>query len=202
MSSYNVKSLFIDGKKVLWYDFDKTTSTMDYAVRMTGEGCDPWTIVSAGEQTSGRGTQGRTWFSPVGKGLWISIILPPPLKAEYLGNLSILAAQSLIQSFKEFTELQFDIKHPNDVTVNGSKIAGILFESTTIDEKVISVVLGMGINFQQSVKDFEHEGLFDATSFNIETGSVPDREQLITSFIKHFKPVYDKSILEVGNINT
>ncbi len=196
-----MQSLIINGKKILWYDFNKTTSTMDSAVSMARDGCDPWTIVSAGEQTSGRGTQGRTWFSPGGKGLWISLILPPPLNAEYLDNLSILAAQSLMQSFKEFTELEFNIKHPNDVTVNGKKIAGILFESTTIDEKVLFVVLGMGINFQQSVKDFENEGLFDATSFKIETGSVPNRKQLITSFIKHFKPVYEKSILEVGSVN-
>ena len=197
-----MQSLSINGTRVLWYDFDKTTSTMDYAVKMTREGCDPWTIVSADEQTSGRGTQGRTWFSPGGKGLWISVVLPPPYKAEYLSNLSILAAQALVQSFKEFTELKFDIKHPNDVTAGGKKIAGILFESTTIGEKVLSVVLGMGVNFRQSIKDFEHEGLFDATSFYIETGRIPDREQLITSFLKHFKPMYEKTILEVENIDT
>ena len=207
MFSHNIRSLFINDNnevsfcEILWYDFDKTTSTMDYAVRMTKEGCDPWTIVSANEQISGRGTQGRTWFSPGGKGLWISVVLPPPLKAEYLSNLSILAAQALIQSFKEFTELKFEIKHPNDVTINGRKIAGILLESSTIDTKVLFVVIGMGVNFQQSIKDFEREGLSDATSFLIETGSVPDREQLIKSFLRNFKPMYEKKMLEDGDIN-
>ncbi len=202
MFSNQLKSLYIDGCKILWYDLDKTTSTMDYAVEINREGYIPWTVISADEQTSGRGTQGRTWFSPVGKGLWISVILPPPVKAEYLSDLSVLAANALVQSFKKFTKVIFSIKHPNDVTVNGRKIAGILFESATNDEKVSSVILGMGINFRQSVKDFEREGLFDATSFQIEVGFVPERKQLITSFLQHFKPMYEKSILKADVNNS
>ena len=199
--SNHVKTLIIDDKRIVWYDLDTTTSTMDQAVRMAREGCDFWTIVSAGKQQSGRGTHGRSWFSPGGKGLWISVVLPPPLKAEYLDNLSILTARALIESFKEFTELPFDIKYPNDVIIKDRKIAGILCESITSEQKVLSVVLGMGVNLLQTVEDFESRGLFEATSFFIETGQVLNHEQFLVSFLENFKPVYEKSVLKSENIN-
>ena len=199
--SHNSKTLCIDGVKIKWYSLDTTVSTMDYAVGLIHKGCEPWTVVSADKQTSGRGTHGRSWFSPAGKGFWLSVILPPPRNAEYLDNLSVLAAKALIESLKEFTELQFDIKYPNDIIVNGRKIAGILCESISRGQDVLSVVLGMGINFNQSVKDFERKGLNEATSFLIETGYTPDTEHFLTAFLGHFKPEYEKSVLKAGGIN-
>ena len=196
VNSHNAKTLLIGGRKIIWYDLDITASTMDHALRMVKGGCKPWTVVSAENQTSGRGTHGRTWFSPGGKGLWISVILPPPHKAEYLSNLSVLAARALIKSFNEFKELHFEIKPPNDVIVNGRKIAGILFESITSGESVSSVVLGMGVNLLQNAEDFENEGLPDATSFFIETGYVINRESFMKSFLEQFKPMYETSVLE------
>jgi len=196
VDSHKTKTLLIGDRKIIWYDLDTTTSTMDNALRMVKEGSMPWTVVSADNQTSGRGTHGRTWFSPKGRGLWISIILPPPHKAEYLSNLSVLAARALIKCFNEFKELHFEIKPPNDVIVNGRKIAGILFESITSGEDVSSVVLGMGVNLLQNAEDFENEGLPDATSFFIETGVVLNRDSFMRSFIENFKPMYEKSVLE------
>ncbi|HDY90502.1 MAG TPA: hypothetical protein ENH82_20590, partial [bacterium] len=103
VNSHNAKTLLIGGRKIIWYDLDITASTMDHALRMVKGGCKPWTVVSAENQTSGRGTHGRTWFSPGGKGLWISVILPPPHKAEYLSNLSVLAARALIKVLENLT---------------------------------------------------------------------------------------------------
>ena len=199
ISLNHVKTLCIDDKKILWYDLDTTSSTMDHAVRIARGGCDSWTVVSAGKQQSGRGTHGRSWFSPDGKGLWVSVVLPPPLKAEYLNNLSILAARALIESFKEFTELPFEIKYPNDVIIKGRKIAGILFESITSEQRVVSVVLGMGVNLLQTVEGFESNGLFEATSFFIETGQVLNYEQFMVSFLGYFKPMYENSV--VGTVH-
>ena len=190
------KNIFIEGSKVLWLNLETIDSTMDYAMKLIRDGCESWTVISAGEQSSGRGTHGRTWHSPAGKGLWLSVILPPPTKAEYLDNLSVFAARALIKSFKEFTDLQFTIKPPNDVITRGRKIAGILFESVSSGQDVFSVVLGMGVNFKQYVCDFELEGLNDATSFLIETGNTPDTELFLETFLRHFKPLYDKSVLK------
>ncbi len=195
--SYKSKNIFyIESSKVLWLNLESIDSTMDYAKELIRDGCEPWTVISAGEQSSGRGTHGRTWYSPAGKGFWLSMILPPPEKAEYLDNLSVLAANALIKSFKEFTDVQFVIKPPNDVVTQGRKIAGILFESVSSGQDVFSIVLGMGVNFKQSVSDFELEGLNDATSFLIETGNIPDTELFLEAFLRHFKPLYDKSVLK------
>ncbi|MFC1651078.1 biotin--[acetyl-CoA-carboxylase] ligase [Candidatus Latescibacterota bacterium] len=195
------KTLSIDKKNINWYDLDETQSTMDISVDMARERCDFWTIVSARKQLSGRGTHGRSWFSPGGKGLWISVVLPPPEKPEYLDNLSILTAQALIKCFSEYTDLTFDIKHPNDVVIEGRKIAGILFESITSGSNVISVVLGMGVNLFQAAADFENNELFEATSFFIETGTKIEREQFMISFIRNFMPIYEKSVLRIGSVD-
>ena len=200
--SKQIKKLVIEGREIHWINFDAITSTMDYAVKITKEGCEPWTVISADTQISGRGTHGRTWFSPGGKGLWISVILPRPFMPESMKNLSIVAAESLIESFNDFTELQFMVKHPNDVIVNGRKIAGIIIESVTSGNNVISLVMGMGVNFYQTREDFENEGLVEATSLLIENGSVPDRDSFITSFLSHFIPVYENSVLGYSDQQT
>jgi BirA family biotin operon repressor/biotin-[acetyl-CoA-carboxylase] ligase len=190
-------TLWICGKKIRWFDYITVESTMDSALRQFEEGCEPWTVVSARRQESGRGTHGRSWFSPEGKGLWMSVVLPPPLKAEYLHDLSLLAAQAVIESLTKFTTLRFEIKYPNDVIINERKIAGILFESVTNGEAVRSVILGVGINFFQSRKDFNDVGLTEATSLVIETGGyTPDISCFIISFLECFIPLYEKSVLK------
>ncbi|MFC1541187.1 biotin--[acetyl-CoA-carboxylase] ligase [Candidatus Latescibacterota bacterium] len=195
------RTLCIDTKNFNWYDFEEIPSTMDISVGMAREGCDFWTIVTARKQLSGRGTHGRSWSSQGGKGLWISTILPPPEKPEYLDNISILTAHALIDCFSEYTELKFDIKHPNDVVIEGRKIAGILYESVTRGDNVISVVLGMGVNLLQTKEDLERNGLFEATSFFVETSKRIERVQFLTSFIRYFKPIYERSVLRIDTIN-
>ncbi len=191
------KIIFIKNSKVLWLHLESIDSTMDYAMKIIHNGIEPWTVISADEQSSGRGTHGRTWYSPAGKGFWMSVILPPPQKAGYLDNLSVFAAQALVRSFREFTDIEFVIKPPNDVITRGRKIAGILFESVSCGQDVSSVILGMGVNLRQSVRDFECEGLNEATSFRIETGDVPETERFLKTFLCHFKPLYDTSVLKI-----
>jgi|GEM_PF-3340843 BirA family transcriptional regulator, biotin operon repressor / biotin---[acetyl-CoA-carboxylase] ligase len=202
----NIRDTLNDFKKTVragrknadWYDLDETPSTMDISAGLAKEGCGLWTIVSARKQLNGRGTHGRSWESPGGKGLWISIVLPPPEKPEYLDNLSVLTAQALIRCFSEYTDLNFEIKHPNDVIIGGRKIAGILFESVISGMNVVSVVLGMGVNLCQTAGDFEKCGLFEATSLFMETGTEVERGRFLKSFVRHFKPMYERSVLRFG----
>lgn len=199
---FREKSILVDGRESTWYDLEETTSTMDCAGRMCEDECRPWTVISAETQLSGRGTKGRTWYSPRGRGFWISIILPSPESAEYMENISILAAQALIESLKDLTGLRCTMKHPNDVLFNGRKVAGILCESRTSGETVHSVILGMGINFLQTREDFEQADLYEATSLFIETGRIPEREALLRSFLGYFKPRYEKSVLKAHTVQT
>ncbi|MFC1528850.1 biotin--[acetyl-CoA-carboxylase] ligase [Candidatus Latescibacterota bacterium] len=185
-----IKTIDIDSELIAWHELDITSSTMDFARNLARKGCPPWTLIIAKEQTSGRGTHGRNWITPHGKGLLLSLIVPPPRAAQSLERLSIRTAKVLVKTLKEFYDLPFEIKHPNDVRVGGRKIAGILFESVTRDEEVISLILGMGLNLSQSLEDFEQVGLTDSTSLFIEADYVPERENLIEIFLRHFNQMY------------
>ncbi len=173
-----------------WYDLDTTASTMEVAHELVGDGCSACTVITSLHQSSGRGTHGRSWSSQKGKGLWLSVILPPPREAADLSGLTLDSAHVLIKTFAEFSDCKFSIKHPNDIVVNGRKIAGILVESATEEGTFKSVILGMGVNLLQTQEDFSRDDLSDATSLLIETGSAPDRLQFLTTFIEHLHSSY------------
>ena len=187
-------SIMCRGSEIPWFDLDRTSSTMDEAAALVRKGFTGWTVVSAGTQHSGRGTHGREWHSPPGLGLWVSIILPPPCDLSDMDGLTVKAAETLAVTLRELTGVQTAIKHPNDVTVGGKKLAGILVESVTCGGKVASIVLGMGINIAQEREDFTAAGLPEATSLKLEAGEVPDRRRIIEAFLTRFKPVYDALI--------
>jgi len=193
--SKNAAVININDLQVLWYDLEKTISTMDFAARLLKEGCSPWTLITAGQQLQGRGTHGRDWISLQGKGLLLSLILPPPSDPSCMKDLSVKTAGSLVESLNEFYDLPFEVKHPNDVVIHGRKVAGILFESVTSGEDVVSVILGMGINLNQSAEDFMQAGLPDATSLFIEAGYTPLKKHLLISFLKQFKSLYETLII-------
>lgn len=177
------------GMDIPWHDLDEISSTMDYAAAYATEGSG-WTVVSARTQHAGRGTHGREWHSFPGKGLWVSVVMPPPARPELLADLTVRAAESLARALSVHTGLDFDIKHPNDVIRNGRKIAGILIESVTRGPEVVSVVLGMGVNIDQTAEDFLAAGLPDATSVLIESGACIERRTLLESFLERFLPLY------------
>ena len=186
--------LHIHGEYIPWYDYKNVTSTMDIAMEFVRKGCICLTAVTAHSQSSGRGTHGRDWSSRDGKGLWLSVILPPPHHFERIEGLSILIAKTLVDTLKCFADCRFTIKHPNDVMVNNRKIAGILVETATKADKIQSMVLGMGVNFCQTDEDFAHDNLFDATSLFSETGTAPDRTKFLVSFLEHLKISIDAEL--------
>jgi len=176
-----------------WYELDRVDSTMDYAVRLINKGCSPWTLVTAEEQAYGRGTHGREWFSPVGGGLFLSLILKPPDNTGCLEDLSVRTAGVLIETLKSYYDLPFEIKQPNDVLIRGHKVAGILYESVIRGEEVLSLILGMGVNLSQSTEDFERAGLSEATSLRMEAGCIPEREPFLVNFLTNFKTMYESA---------
>ncbi len=151
---------------------------MDYASGLAADGCG-WAAVSARTQRVGRGTHGREWHSFPGKGLWVSIVMPPPAQPELLTDMTVHAAEALAFVLSRHTGVEFEIKHPNDVTRRERKIAGILIESVTSGSDVVSVVLGMGVNIGQTEEDFAAAGLPRRHRFLIESGIDIDRRTLL-----------------------
>jgi BirA family transcriptional regulator, biotin operon repressor / biotin---[acetyl-CoA-carboxylase] ligase len=178
--------MVVENVLIRWFQFDTVISTMDTAVECFRHGAAPWTMVSANRQTGGRGTKGRTWISSDGRGLWFSIILPVPECLDMASNVTLQAAEALVETLGTNYGICGAIKYPNDVLVNEKKIAGILVESVTAGEKPCSMILGMGVNLFQNRHELDDAGLADATSVALETDTTPNAVLLLKSFLGSF----------------
>ena len=120
----------------------EVTSTSDLAKE-----APPWTVVVAERQTRGRGRLGRTWYSPTG-GLWLSAVLPPPVPAQAMVALAVARALSAACG------LPVRYEPPNDLTLLGRKLGGVLVEAVFSKGDPIKVVVGVGINVNNSARAF------------------------------------------------
>jgi BirA family biotin operon repressor/biotin-[acetyl-CoA-carboxylase] ligase len=150
--------------------FPSIGSTNDVAAALAGGGIGQGAVVVADTQTSGRGRRGRQWFSPPLSGLYVSIVLEPPLAAKMLVTLA--AGVGLSEGVQAATGLPTDIKWPNDLLAGSRKLAGILAEAVTRD----AVVLGYGIN--AGLESYPPELKSRATSLERELGRPVDRPSL------------------------
>lgn len=126
--------------------FPSIGSTNDEALAWASAGAPDFSLVIADEQTRGRGRMGRSWFTPPGAALAFSLILrPQPAERDRIGLFSGLGALALVDSLQTFG-ITAQIKWPNDVLINGKKVAGILVETVWSGMEVESVILGIGVN--------------------------------------------------------
>lgn len=157
-------------------------STNLKAKELAKKGADPWTIVVAKEQTSGYGRKKTAWSSPKG-GLYFSAILPKS-NIDDLQTLTILAVFICAKTIKENFNLETFIKLPNDVWINGKKVAGILTENIIGREVKLSVMgIGLNTNIKKFPKDLENI----ATSLRIELGKEVDNGKLLKQIIEGLK---------------
>lgn len=120
------------------------TSTMDVAADLAKAGAAEGTIVVANEQTAGRGRGGRTWSAPAGSGLFMSLVLRPDVPPDRLGCLSLIVGVGVARTLESFGLLP-KLKWPNDVWLDGRKVAGILVSSRVAAART-TVIVGIGIN--------------------------------------------------------
>jgi BirA family biotin operon repressor/biotin-[acetyl-CoA-carboxylase] ligase len=147
-------------------------------------------IAVTDEQTEGRGRLGRSWQAPAGTSLLFSIVLEPPVSAERLPELSLVAGAAVAEAVETETGLATEVKRPNDVLVSGRKLAGILAEA--VDGRV---VLGVGVNVSQT-KD-QLPDATPATSLALE-GAAVDREALLVTVLARLEARYDAWITAAG----
>lgn len=167
--------------------FDSIGSTNDEALAWAADGAKDFSLVIADEQTHGRGRLDRKWFTPKGSALAVSLILRPTASMRpHLSRTVGLAALSIADACLKLG-LPTQIKWPNDILVNGKKLAGILIESVWTGEDVDSLVVGMGINIcKESVPPLENLQ-FPATSLEDELGkSAPKREDFLRDVLNAF----------------
>lgn len=171
--------------------FEETvTSTQKIAQTLANEGAEEGTIVVAEQQTNGRGRMARQWYSPSGTGIWMSLIIRPNIAVQATPQLTLLTAVAIVQAIEEITPLKPDIKWPNDILINGKKLVGILTELQAEADRVHSIIIGTGINVNQSITDFPEELHHVATSIHLETDKQWDRAQLIQEILLKFENLY------------
>ncbi|MFL5595122.1 MAG: biotin--[acetyl-CoA-carboxylase] ligase [Gemmatimonadaceae bacterium] len=124
---------------------ESTTSTLDVAHRLAGEGARAGTLVIANEQTAGRGRGGKSWQSAPGTGLWLTLI-ERPTDGSGLGVLSLRVGLAAAEALDRFAAEPIRLKWPNDLYVDRGKLAGILVEARWREQSVEWVAIGIGIN--------------------------------------------------------
>ena len=139
-------------------------------------------VVVADTQTAGRGRRGRTWYDAPGDSLLVSIVMRPRLAVPDLPKLSLAAAVAVAEAITVTAGLCARLKWPNDVLVNGRKLAGILLESRIVTEPI--VVAGIGINLRQ--RTFPDALADTATSVDLEGGRAVGREALLEAVLEAF----------------
>jgi len=165
--------------------------TTDSTQRMLAEDESEGAIAVAEEQTQGRGRLGRVWEAPAGTSVLISVLLLPPVEAPRLPELSLVAGGAVAQAIAEVTGLEPTIKFPNDILLRGRKVAGILAESSEG-----RVVLGIGVNANQTLEQLPTDAKTEPTSLRLELGGPVSRARLLAAILLKLEHAYDAWVPE------
>ncbi|MFH0778526.1 MAG: biotin--[acetyl-CoA-carboxylase] ligase [Candidatus Eisenbacteria bacterium] len=167
------------------------TSTNDVAWGEAEAGVSEGTVVVAEEQTEGRGRLGRTWYSPPGVGVWMSVIMRPQISSEAAPGITHCASLAAARAIKVVCPVEVSLKWPNDVLVEGRKVCGILTEMKTVGKRIDFVVCGIGINVNQKPEDFAPAIRAAGVSLRMATGETVERVRLFAEVIKQLDGLYE-----------
>jgi BirA family biotin operon repressor/biotin-[acetyl-CoA-carboxylase] ligase len=176
------------GKRDIVY-FTETDSTNTRAKDLASKGAPEGTLVISEKQIKGRGRKGRNWFSPSQGGIYTSLILRPGISPGEAPKITLLTAVVVAETLRTLTQLNVSIKWPNDILVNGKKIAGILTEMSTEMDAIDYIVVGLGLNV--NTPRFPDDITEKATSIFIETGKHFPRAKFIQEYLKWYEEYYE-----------
>jgi BirA family biotin operon repressor/biotin-[acetyl-CoA-carboxylase] ligase len=146
-------------------------------------------VAVAEEQSEGRGRLGRTWHAAPRTSVLVSVLLRPEIEPSRLPELSLVAGGAVAEAIADVTGIDPAIKFPNDVLVRGKKVAGILAESS--DGRV---VLGVGVNVNQTTEELPDGAQTPPTSLRVELGEPVDRAALLAAILLRLERAYDRWI--------
>ena len=175
------------------YYFDIIDSTQNQALKMAKETSNNGSVIVATKQTGGKGRDGRKWISPKG-GIWLSIILQPKFDISITTLFPIASALALSIAIEKTFSIEPELKWPNDLTIKGKKVAGMLVDVSLESNKIENLVLGVGINFDVNVKQIE-KSLKDTPNFYGVTTLREQRKEvkpihLVQTFLVELEKMY------------
>ena len=154
--------------------------------RLLGEDEPEGATVAADVQTAGRGRLGRTWEAPAGRAILCSVLLRPQTPMPLWPELSLVAGEAVATALRAETGIAASLRHPNDVVVAGRKLVGVLAEAT-----LGRVVLGIGVNVNQTAEELPRETAKPPTSLRLELGRELERAPLLAAILLELEHGYD-----------
>lgn len=170
------------------YAYDEISSTNSEAYRLAEEGAADGTLVIAECQTKGKGRIGRKWVSPKGGGIYMSLVLRPDAEMDEIPSITLIVASAVARAIKSETALEAKVKWPNDIFVNGKKVAGILTEMKAQPDSIDFLVVGIGINVNTPASKLPPEG----TSLAAETLKTYERTAFLRRILEELEGSYIK----------
>ena len=176
------------------YYFDTIDSTQNFAAKISKNTKENGTVIISQKQTSGRGRLNRKWISPKG-GIWLSIILHPKFDITFTTLIPIAASLALSLAIEKTLKKKPQLKWPNDVTIIGKKVAGMLVDLSIESNEIDNLILGVGINFKIDSKKLTKslqstERFYGVTSLT-KTNEKINPIKLVHSFLFELEKVLD-----------
>jgi len=179
------------GKEVYYFSELKSTNIIaKEKASHKAEGINEGALIIAERQSAGKGRLGREWFSPTG-GIWLSIILYPQLSPSYISRITLMAAVAVVKAIKICTQIESQIKWPNDILINEKKVCGILTEMSAEPDIINWVVVGIGININIEHQEFPEDIQENAISLKEVFGKEISRVKMVQIFLQEFEKYYE-----------
>ena len=168
----------------------ETKSTNQDAWKHVENGCENGTLIITDHQQQGKGRRQNTWESTPGKSLTFSFVIYPNNNLDKLALLPLLTGLSIVKGIESSVFIKIGLKWPNDIMLSRKKMGGILIESKIISNK-LSIVVGIGLNINNSIADFPKEIKDIATSLKIYTEENHSCEQILAEILNEFEILYN-----------
>ncbi len=180
------------GKRI--YHFFKIDSTNSVAMTLGDRGEPHGTVVIAEEQTAGRGRAGHTWHSEKTNGIYMTVLLRPPIPPQQAPLITLVAGLAVREAILEQTGLAPDLRWPNDLLFGRKKFCGILTEMNAEQDQIHFVAVGIGINVNHERIPEELSKI--ATSLRIETRHAQSRVEIVARLLRHLDSYYNRFVTE------
>jgi len=169
---------------------DTVDSTNLRAWHLGEGGAAEGTVVIADQQSAGKGRMGRTWTSPPGVNLYLTVLLRPDLAPRHAPQFTFLSALAVARVVEAMSGLRPTVKWPNDVLLRGQKVAGLLSEMSAETERIHFLILGIGVNLNMTVDQFPGDLRYPATTLAREKGSSVSRLAFCRALLRELDELY------------
>ena len=186
----HLKTKFL-GRGIIY--LSQTNSTNEDAWAYFQDGSLEGTLFITDDQQKGKGRRENKWISTKGKSLTFSILLRPEMKLEKLGLLPLLTGVSIVRGIQSAASIQAGLKWPNDIMLHEKKMGGILIESKP-GQNGLGVVVGVGLNINESEQDILDSIRNQATSLAIFSHKLYSRELILSAILNEFETLYQNQL--------